>query len=134
MIFPKKTKYKKNFKGKICGNEYRVTKLTIGYLGIKVLKSGRIKSSQLEAIRKAVAKKLKGKTKIWVKVFPHIPVTKKPTEVRMGKGKGGFSYWCAPVNAGRVIFELQEKSLSIGYKILKIARNKMGIPATLISR
>lgn len=133
-MVPKKTKYKKNFKGRIKGNEYRVTKLTIGYLGIKVLKSGRIKSSQLEAIRKSVIKKLKGKTKIWIKIFPNICVTAKPIEVRMGKGKGSFSYWCTPVNAGRIIFELQEKSLSIAYKILKITTNKLGLPAMLISR
>jgi large subunit ribosomal protein L16 len=134
MLFPKKTKYRKHFKNKLRGNEYKVTNLTMGYLGIKVLKSARIKATQLEATRKAILKKLKGKSKIWVIVFPHVCVTAKPTEVRMGKGKGSFSYWCAPVHAGRIIFELQERSFDVGYKILKIVTDKLGIPARLVSR
>jgi large subunit ribosomal protein L16 len=134
MLQPKKTKYKKAFKGKISGREYKSNKLAFGNLGIKVLKPGRIKASQIEAIRKTIFKKLKRKSKIWIRIFPNVCVTAKPIEVRMGKGKGNISYWCFPVKAGRVIFEIQEKSLFIGQEILKITTSKLGLPATLISQ
>nr|YP_009476633.1 ribosomal protein L16 [Chroomonas placoidea]AVM81126.1 ribosomal protein L16 [Chroomonas placoidea] len=134
MMQPKKTKYKKSFRGKISGQEYKVNKLAFGNLGIKVLKPGRIKASQLEAIRKALFKKLKGKGKIWIRIFPNLSVSAKPVEIRMGKGKGPVSYWCFPVKAGRVIFEIQEKSTSISKEIFKITRNKLALPISLISQ
>lgn len=134
MLQPKKTKYKKSFKGRIYGYEYKSTKLVFGSLGIKVLKPGRIKASQIEAIKKSIFKKLKRKSKIWIRIFPSLPVTAKPIEVRMGKGKGSFSYWCSPVKPGRILFEIQEKSLAIGYEVLKITTTKLGLPVSLVSQ
>lgn len=134
MLQPKKTKFKKFFRGKISGREYKVTKLVFGNLGIKVLKSGRIKASQIEAIRKAILKKLKRKNKIWIRIFPTLCVSAKPTEVRMGKGKGNVAYWCSPVKPGRIIFEVQEKSSLISYEILKISITKLGLPVKLVSQ
>lgn len=132
MLQPKKIKYKKFFRGRISGNEYRVNKLAFGNIGIKVLRSGRIKASQLESIRKALLKRLKGKSKIWIRIFPHIPVSQKPLEVRMGKGKGAISYWCFPVKAGRIIFELKEKSSFLSSEVFKITKAKLGLPIILV--
>lgn len=132
MLQPRKTKYKKFFRGKISGFEYRAQKLVFGNLGIKVLKPGRIKAAQIESIRKAILKKLKRKNKIWVRIFPSLCVTAKPAEVRMGKGKGQISYWCSPVKPGKIIFEFQENSLSIGYEMLKITKIKLGLPVSLV--
>jgi large subunit ribosomal protein L16 len=134
VVYPKRTKFKKIFKGRISKNEYKVTKLSFGRIGLKVLKSSRIKDVQLDAIRKSILKRLEKKSKIWIKIFPHCCVTAKPVEVRMGKGKGVFSYWCAPVKAGRVILELQQKSAFKGYEILKITANKLGLPLALVLR
>ena len=131
MMQPKKTKYKKAFRGKIYGQEYKANKLVFGNLGIKVLKPGRIKASQLEAVRKALFKKLKGKGKIWIRIFPNLAVSAKPVEVRMGKGKGAISYWCFPVRAGRIIFEVQEKSILLSKEILKITKNKLRLPVVV---
>jgi len=128
---PKKTKFKKFFRGRIYGQEYKANKLVFGNIGIKVLKPGRIKASQLEAIRKALFKKLKGKGKIWIRIFPSISVSAKPVEVRMGKGKGSIAYWCFPVKAGRIIFEIQEKSSSISKEILKITKSRLRLPVIL---
>lgn len=134
MLQPKKTKYKKLFRGKIYGFEHKANKIVFGNLGIKVLKPARIKASQIESIRKAILKKLRNKNKIWIRIFPNLCVTAKPSEVRMGKGKGQIAYWCSPVKPGRIIFEFQEKSLAIGYEILKLTKSKLGLPILLIQQ
>ena len=132
MMQPKKTKYKKSFKGNIYGQEHKVNKLAFGNFGIKVLKAGRIKACQLEAIRKALFKKFKGKNKIWTRIFPNVAVSAKPVEARMGKGKGSISYWCFPIKAGRIIFEVQENSVLVCKEILKITKNKLRLPIILV--
>lgn len=132
MLHPQKTKYKKVFRGKIRGNETKVVALCFGNIGIKVLKHTRISEIQLEALRKALLKKIKGKGKLWFRIFPSLPVTSKPAEVRMGKGKGSISYWCSPVNAGRIILELQGIPLSLNKEITKISTNKLTVPIKLI--
>jgi large subunit ribosomal protein L16 len=132
MLHPKKTKFKKKFRGKIFGNDTKVIELAFGNVGIKLLKSARISAQQLEALRKALFKKIKGRGKIWVRVFPNLPVTSKPAEVRMGKGKGNISYWCVPINAGRILFELQSIPLSLNKEIFKISSNKLPVAIKLI--
>ena len=105
LLQPNKTKYKKLQKGKLSKFNFRSNQLKFGNMGLKVTKSGTISSRQIEAARQAIVRKLNKKGKLWIRVFPTIPITKKPTEVRMGKGKGIFSHWSVKVNAGTVIFE-----------------------------
>lgn len=132
MMLPRKTKFNKAFRGKIKGCDYQVSKLAFGSVGVKALQSGRISAKQLEAVRKLILKKLKSKTKVWIRIFPYLPVTAKPTEVRMGKGKGSVSYWCCPIHAGRILFELSDISLSSRYEILKLIKYKFSVAVKLV--
>lgn len=103
---PKKTKYKKLRKGKLPNLEYKSNILKFGTIGLKAAESGTITAKQLESARQAITRKLKRKGKIWIRIFPSYPITKKPTEVRMGKGKGSVSYWAAKVGGGTILFEI----------------------------
>ena len=102
---PKKTKYKKMQKGKLSKLNYRSNTLKFGSIGLKATKSGTLSSRHIEAARQAIVRKLDRKGKLWIRVFPTIPITAKPTEVRMGKGKGSVSHWSVKVSAGTVLFE-----------------------------
>ena len=102
---PKKIKYKKIKKGKLVKFSYN-NNLNFGTLGLKDLESGFISARQLESARQAMARKIKKKGKLWIKIFPNLPITKKPTEVRMGKGKGNVSHWVAKIKGGSVLFEV----------------------------
>lgn len=106
MLFPKKTKYRKCFKGRVKGNAVRGSSLAFGAYGLKSLEPERIKSCQIEAARKAINRHLKRTGKLWIRIFPDIPVSKKPAEVRMGGGKGSPEYFVCRVKPGRIIFEL----------------------------
>lgn len=132
MLQPKKTKYRKMFRGKIRGKEIKVTELAFGNFGIKTLTSGRITAAQLEATRKRIAKKIKGSGKIWIRFYPTLAVSAKPVEVRMGKGKGQIDYWCAQINAGRILFEFQGISLVIAKELMHISRSKLPLDLKLI--
>ena len=103
---PRQTKYKKTKKGKLVKLEFKANKLTFGTIGLKAAESGIINSRQIEAARQAIVRKLKRKGKVWIKIFPDLPITSKPTGVRMGKGKGSVSHWGARVRGGTVIFEI----------------------------
>ena len=103
---PKKTKYKKVQKGKLTRFEFKANKLNFGTIGLKTIESGLINSKQIEAARQAIARKTKRKSKIWVKIFPDLPITSKSVGVRMGKGKGQVSHWAAKVRSGTIIFEI----------------------------
>lgn len=103
---PKKIKFKKIRKGKLSKLEFKANKLKFGTIGLKVIESGFINSKQLEAARQAVARKTKRKGKIWIKIFPYLSITSKPTGTRMGKGKGQISHWSSKVKGGTVIFEI----------------------------
>ena len=103
---PKQTKYKKTRKGKLKKLEFKSNKLIFGTIGLKSVEAGIINSRQIESARQAIARKLKRKGKIWIKIFPDISITKKPTGVRMGKGKGQISHWGARVRGGTVLFEI----------------------------
>jgi len=103
---PRQTKYKKTRKGKLVKLEFKSNKLTFGTIGLKSVESGLINSRQIEAARQAIVRKIKRKGKIWIKIFPDLPITAKPTGVRMGKGKGQVSHWAARVRGGTVLFEI----------------------------
>nr|QVX31307.1 ribosomal protein L16 [Attheya longicornis] len=103
---PKKIKYKKTRKGRLLRMNFRSNLLTSGTIGLKAYESGTISARQIEAARQAINRKIKRTGKLWIKIFPHLPITKKPNEVRMGKGKGAVDYWSSKVRKGTVIFEL----------------------------
>ncbi len=103
---PKKSKYSKIRKGKLKKFDFRQNSLKFGTIGLKALESGTVSARQIEAARQAIVRKIKRKGKLWIKIFPHLPVTNKPTEVRMGKGKGAVKYWASQVRRGTILFEL----------------------------
>lgn len=105
LLQPKRIKYKKVKKGKLARFNYK-SNLNFGTIGLKTLESGFISARQIEAARQAISRQIKKKGKLWIKIFPNTPITKKPTEVRMGKGKGPFSHWAAKIKGGAVIFEI----------------------------
>lgn len=106
LLQPKKTKYKKIQKGKLTKFNFRSNKLQFGSIGLKAAKSGTISSKQIEATRQAIVRKLNRKGKLWIRIFPNMPVTAKPIEVRMGKGKGAVTHWSVKVSAGTILFEI----------------------------
>lgn len=105
LLQPKKTKYKKMQKGKLSKFNFRSNTMKFGNIGLKATKSGTISSRQIEAARQAIVRKLNRKGKVWIRIFPTVPITMKPTEVRMGKGKGTVDHWAAKVSAGTILFE-----------------------------
>lgn len=134
MLQPKKAKYKKMFRKVICGKDFRVIEINFGNFGIKAVSSGRIKASQLESAQKTMQKKIKGLGKIWLRFFPSVPVTSKPIDVRMGKGKGNVNYWCAAIHAGRVLFEFQGIPQVLAKELMAVAQTKLPIQVKLVSR
>lgn len=106
LLQPRKSKYKKIRKGKLPRLEFKANMLKFGTIGLKAAESGTISAKQIEAARQAIMRKIKRKGKLWIRVFPSLPITSKPTEVRMGKGKGSVNYWSAKVAGGTVLFEL----------------------------
>jgi|TARA_B110000238_G_C16009372_1_gene388127 large subunit ribosomal protein L16 len=103
---PKRSKYKKVRKGTLPKLEFRSTKLQFGTIGLKAIESGTISARQIEAARQSINRKIKRKGKLWIRVFPSLPITAKPTEVRMGKGKGAVDHWAVKIGGGSVLFEL----------------------------
>jgi large subunit ribosomal protein L16 len=132
MLFPKKTKFRKVHKGRIHGIETRVNNPKLGLYGIKSLSSGRISSQQIECARKLISLKMYKSGCIRLRIFPFLPVTSKPAEVRMGKGKGSLKYWCFPVKSGRLLFEFQGVSMTIALEINKSVNSKLALKTKLI--
>lgn len=124
---PKKIKFKKTRKGKLVRLEFKTNKLKFGTIGLKAAESGILNSQQIEAARQSIARKTKRKAKIWIKIFPDLPITSKPTGVRMGKGKGQLSHWGARVRGGTVLFEICGVNLKVIIKALKTAGAKLPI-------
>jgi len=129
---PKKTKYKKMQKGKLSKFNFRSNKLKFGNIGLKVTKSGTISSRQIEAARQAIVRKLSRKGKLWIRVFPAIPITAKPTEVRMGKGKGAVSHWSVKVSSGTVLFEAYGISQNVAISAFKTGGAKLPIKTVIL--
>ena len=124
---PRRTKFRKTKKGKLVKLEFKTTDLVFGTIGLKSVESGILNSRQIEAARQSIARKTKRKAKIWIKIFPDLPITSKPTGVRMGKGKGQVSHWGARVRGGTVLFEICGANLKIVLNALKTARAKLPI-------
>jgi len=134
MLQPKKVKYRKQqkLKGQFKGNAHRGNELSFGSFGIKALQTGWLTSRQIEAARQAVTRYMKREGQIWIKVFPDKPLTKKPAEVRMGKGKGAPELFVAVVNSGRIIFEADGVPLHIAKEALRLAAQKLPLKTKFI--
>lgn len=130
---PKQTKYKKTRKGKLNKLEFKSNNLKFGTVGLKAVESGFINARQIEAARKAIVRKMKRKGKIWIKIFPDIPITSKPTGVRMGKGKGQVSYWAARVRGGTVLFEISGLNFNTIFSALKTGSAKLPIKTKIFT-
>ncbi len=133
-LFPRKVKFRKAQKGKTRGISTRGSKLHFGEHGLKALENGYVHSKHIEACRVIVARKSQGAGKLYVNIFPHKPVTKKPIETRMGKGKGDLSHWVAVVKRGRVMFEISGIPEEFAKKILRLVSFKLPIKSKFITR
>ena len=122
---PKRSKYKKLKKGKLKKFTFKNNKLIFGTIGLKSIESGIISARHIEAARQAIVRKIKRKGKLWIRIFPHYPVTKKPTEVRMGKGKGSLSYWASKIQGGTILFELCGVPLNVAIAAFKTGGAKL---------
>ena len=134
MLQPTRTKYRKAHKGRIHGRATRGAILNYGTFGLKALEPERIISKQIEAARVALTRYMKRTGKVWLRIFPNIPVSKKPTEVRMGKGKGTPEFWACRVKPGRIIFEVDGVSESVAREALYKASTKLPIKTKFIKR
>jgi len=127
MLQPKRTKYRKQFKGRNRGVATRGNKVSFGEFGLKAVEHGRLTSRQIEAARRAMSRHLKRGGKIWIRVFPDKPISKKPLEVRQGKGKGNVEYWVALVQPGRVMFEIDGVTPEVAREALSLAAAKLPV-------
>lgn len=134
MLQPKRTKYRKQFKGRNRGIATRGTKVSYGEFGLKTLEPGRLTARQIEAARRALTRALKRGGKVWIRVFPDKPVTKKPLEVRQGKGKGSVEFWVAVLQPGRVMFEVEGVDEVLAREALTLAAAKLPIKTVFVSR
>ena len=134
MLMPKRTKHRKQMKGRMGGAAHRGSKLDFGDFALQALEPGRITSRQIEAARVALTRRVKRGGKIWIRIFPDKPITKKPAETRMGKGKGSPEYWVAVVRPGRILFELQGVEEPLAKEAMELARHKLPIKTRFITR
>ena len=134
MLQPKRTKFRKQHKGRIHGNAKGGTRLTFGAYGIKAQEPERITSRQIEAARRAITRHMKRAGRVWIRIFPDVPVSSKPTEVRMGKGKGSPDYWAARVKPGRIMFEIDGVSEEIAREALRLGSRKLPIKTRFVQR
>jgi large subunit ribosomal protein L16 len=134
MLQPKKTKYRKMQKGRMKGNANRGAEISFGSYGLKAIETGLITARQIEATRVTISRTMKREGKFWIRIFPDKPVTKKPLEVRMGKGKGAPEFWAAPVLPGRILFELDGVSFEVAEEALRLAANKLPIKTKFVIR
>ena len=134
MLQPKRTKFRKQFKGRIHGNAKGGTNLDFGGFGLKAMEPNRVTAREIEAARRAITRAMKRAGRVWIRVFPDVPVTSKPTEVRMGKGKGTPEYWVCRVKPGRVIFEVDGIPLALAREALALAAAKLPVKTRFIER
>ena len=133
-LMPKKTKYRKMQKGRLRGKATRGNKVTDGEYGIQAIEAGLITTNQIEAARIAMTRHIKRGGKVWIKIFPDKPITKKPAETRMGKGKGAVEYWVAAVKPGRVMFEIAGVSEDLAREALRLAANKLSVKCKFVKK
>jgi len=134
MLQPKRTKFRKQFKGRIHGNSKGGTELSFGAFGLKALEPERVTARQIEAARRVITRHMKRAGRVWIRIFPDLPVTSKPTEVRMGKGKGSVDYWAARVAPGRVMFELDGVPEDVAREALRLGAVKLPVKTRFIQR
>lgn len=125
MLQPKKPKYRKQFKGRMHGNSKGGNLLNFGSFGLKALSPARVNSRQIEAARRTISRHLKRSGRVWIRIFPDVPVTKKPAEVRQGKGKGAVEFWAAKVKPGKIMFEIDGVSIELAREALSLASEKL---------
>lgn len=134
MLQPKRTKYRKQFKGRNRGIATRGTKVSFGEYGLKTVEHGQITARQIEAARRALSRHIKRGGKVWIRIFPDKPITKKPLEVRQGSGKGNVEYWVALVQPGRVMFEIEGVPLELAREALSLAAAKLPVKTVFVDR
>ena len=134
MLQPKRTKYRKAFKGRIHGESKGGTDLNFGEYGLKALEPNRVTAREIEAARRAITRQMKRQGRVWIRIFPDLPVTKKPTEVRMGKGKGSVEFWAARVAPGRVLFEIDGVAEDIAREALRLGSAKLSVRTRFVAR
>ena len=134
MLQPKRTVFRKAFKGRIHGAAKGGFELNFGQFGLKALEPERVTARQIEAARRALTRHMKRAGRVWIRIFPDVPVSKKPTEVRMGKGKGAPEFWAARVHPGRIMFELDGVSIETAREALALAAAKLPIKTKFIQR
>jgi len=134
MLQPKKTKFRKQFKGRISGTAKGGTDLNFGQFGLKAMEPERVNARQIEAARRAITRAMKRAGRVWIRIFPDVPVSSKPTEVRMGKGKGAPEFWAAKVKPGRIMFEIDGVPEDIGHRALELAAAKLPIKTRIVNR
>ena len=134
MLLPRKTKFRKAFKGKNEGVATRGTNVDFGKFGLRSLENERITSRQIEAARRAMTRYIKRGGKVWIRVFPHTPITAKPNEVRMGSGKGSVSHYVAKIKAGTIIFELDGVNRDIAKEAMRLAGRKLPVKTRFVVR
>ena len=134
MLQPKRTKFRKQFKGRIHGLAKGGSDLSFGSYGLKAAQPERITARQIEAARRAMTRHMKRQGRVWIRIFPDVPITSKPTEVRMGKGKGSVDFWAARVKPGRVMFEIDGVGESVAKEALRLAAMKLPIKTRIVVR
>jgi len=134
MLQPKRTKFRKQFKGRNRGLSLRGSKVSFGEYGLKTTDRGRLTARQIEAARRAMTRHIKRGGKIWIRVFPDKPISKKPLEVRMGSGKGSVEYWVAQIKPGKVLYEVEGVPEQLAREALQLAAAKLPIPTTFVKR
>jgi len=134
MLQPKRTKFRKMHKGRIKGEAKGGSDLNFGSFGLKALEPERVTARQIESARRAMTRQMKRQGRVWIRIFPDVPVTQKPTEVRMGKGKGSVEYWAAKVKPGRVMFEIDGVPEPVAREALRLAAMKLPIKSRIVQR
>ena len=134
MLQPKKTKFRKQFKGRISGTAKGGTDLNFGQFGLKAMEPERVNARQIEAARRAITRAMKRAGRVWIRIFPDVPVSTKPTEVRMGKGKGAPEYWAAKVKPGRIMFEIDGVPDNVAREALTLGAAKLPIATRIVTR
>ena len=134
MLQPTRTKFRKAHKGRIHGNASRCNVMNYGSFGLKAVQPDRIISRQIEAARVALTRHMKRQGRVWTRMFPNIPVSKKPTEVRMGKGKGAVDTWVASIHPGRVLYEIDGVPEAVAFEALRLAAYKLSVKTKIVKR
>ena len=134
MLQPKRTKFRKQHKGRIHGEAKGGSTLNFGTFALKATEPERVTARQIEAARRAITRHMKRQGRVWIRIFPDVPVSSKPTEVRMGKGKGSVDYWAAKVKPGRIMFEIDGVAETIAREALRLGANKLPVTTRIVIR